>query len=70
MINHSCKPNAQIAFNHNNHLLSIVALEDLSPGEEVLISYLDECELSRSRHSRQKALRFEFEYSTFFDLLK
>lgn len=27
------------------------------PGEEICISYLDDCLLSRSRHSRQKELR-------------
>ncbi|CAF0828134.1 unnamed protein product [Brachionus calyciflorus] len=57
MINHSCKPNAEISFRNNNFELSIVALEDIQMGQEVLISYLDECELNSSRHTRQKMLR-------------
>lgn len=57
MINHSCSPNAEIKFKYNNNELSIVALQDLQPGQEVLISYLDECAIRCSRHSRQKMLR-------------
>jgi len=30
---------------------------DLKANEEVFISYLDECTLSRSRHSRRKVLK-------------
>ena len=33
------------------------ATRDISPGEEVLISYLDEFQREQSRHSRQKYLR-------------
>ncbi|XP_050312961.1 histone-lysine N-trimethyltransferase SMYD5 [Anthonomus grandis grandis] len=54
--NHSCEPNAEIKFLHNNFRLSLFAIRDIEPNEEVLISYLDECSLNRSRHSRQKAL--------------
>lgn len=54
--NHSCVPNAEAAFSHNNSRLSLLALQDIQPGEEILISYLDECDTSRSRHSRQKIL--------------
>lgn len=57
MINHSCRPNAQIKFQGNNNELSIVALEDLAPGTEVLISYLDDCTLNSGRHTRQKILQ-------------
>lgn len=57
MINHSCRPNAQIVFQKNNNELSIVALEELAPGTEVLISYLDDCGLACSRHTRQKILQ-------------
>ena len=57
MINHSCKPNAEIQFKDNSHELTIVALEEIQPNQEVCISYIDDCELSRSRHSRQKSLR-------------
>ncbi|XP_066150687.1 histone-lysine N-trimethyltransferase SMYD5 [Euwallacea fornicatus] len=55
--NHSCDPNAEIQFLHNNFKLSLVALRDIEPNEEICISYLGDCELSRSRHSRQKLLK-------------
>ncbi|CAH2003454.1 unnamed protein product [Acanthoscelides obtectus] len=54
--NHSCIPNAEPSFLHNNHRLSLIAVRDILEGEEILISYLDECTLTRSRHSRQKEL--------------
>lgn len=56
-INHSCAPNAEITFPHGNHTLEIKALQDIHVGEEICISYLDECQLERSRHSRQKYLQ-------------
>ncbi|ETN67879.1 SET and MYND domain-containing protein 5 [Anopheles darlingi] len=56
-INHSCTPNAEIVFPKSNHVLALRALRDLAAGEEICISYLDECNLQRSRHSRQKNLR-------------
>lgn len=55
--NHSCKPNAEVAFLNNNFVLSVKALDDIKQGDEIFISYLGECDLSRSRHSRQKLLR-------------
>lgn len=54
--NHSCTPNAEPSFLHNNHRLSLVALKDIQEGDEICISYLDECMLERSRHSRRKEL--------------
>lgn len=54
--NHSCIPNAEPRFLHNNSRLSLVALKDIEPGEEICISYLDECSLECSRYSRQKIL--------------
>jgi hypothetical protein len=56
-INHSCNPNAEITFPASNAVLAVVALRDIKENEEVSISYLDECQLSRSRHSRQKYLQ-------------
>uniref|UniRef100_A0A4W5KF65 Protein-lysine N-trimethyltransferase SMYD5 n=1 Tax=Hucho hucho TaxID=62062 RepID=A0A4W5KF65_9TELE len=55
--NHSCIPKAEAAFPNNNFLLHLSALSDISPGEEICISYLDCCQRDRSRHSRQKILR-------------
>ncbi|KAK2834256.1 hypothetical protein Q7C36_014957 [Tachysurus vachellii] len=55
--NHSCIPNAEASFPDNNFLLHLSALSDISPGEEICISYLDCCQRDRSRHSRHKILR-------------
>jgi len=55
--NHSCSPNSQPTFPYGNFTLVLVAVQDLKANEEVFISYLDECTLSRSRHSRRKVLK-------------
>lgn len=55
-INHSCNPNAEIRFPYSNNILQVVALREIAENEEICISYLDECQLNRSRHSRQKYL--------------
>lgn len=55
--NHSCDPNCTATFPFSNHTLVLVASKDLHEGEEIFISYLDECALSRSRHSRRKILQ-------------
>ncbi|KAM4808576.1 protein-lysine N-trimethyltransferase SMYD5 [Rhinophrynus dorsalis] len=55
--NHSCVPNAEASFPDNNFLLHLNAVEDIKPGEEICISYLDCCQRDRSRHSRHKILR-------------
>ncbi|XP_041979998.1 SET and MYND domain-containing protein 5 [Aricia agestis] len=54
--NHSCQPNAESAFPYGNHRIQLRALRSIMPGDEICISYLDECALQRSRHSRQKEL--------------
>ncbi|XP_078053469.1 SET and MYND domain containing, class 5 [Augochlora pura] len=56
-INHSCVPNAIVEFPYSNNVLVLKAIRDIQPEEEICISYLDECDLERSRHSRQEALR-------------
>lgn len=55
--NHSCLPNAEATFLYNSSRVSLIALRDIQAGEEICISYLDECDRERSRHSRQKLLR-------------
>ena len=55
-INHSCEPNAVIEFPFNSHELVVNTCRDISAGEEILISYLIDCDLNRSRHSRVKML--------------
>ncbi|OON15609.1 hypothetical protein X801_08584, partial [Opisthorchis viverrini] len=56
LINHSCEPNAAVQFSGANSCLSVITLKPIGEGEEVTISYLDECQQSRSRHSRRKFL--------------
>lgn len=56
-INHSCEPNAEVHFLHNNHHLSLKAVELINADEEIFICYIDECQRNRSRHSRLKYLR-------------
>lgn len=55
--NHSCSPNAQSFFPYSNHVVVLKALKDIQPGEEICISYIDECQLERSRHTRQAILK-------------
>lgn len=57
MINHSCSPNAEIKFKDNSSMLTLVALKDIPKDGEIYISYLDGCQIERSRHSRQKTLK-------------
>ncbi|XP_078668531.1 protein-lysine N-trimethyltransferase SMYD5-like isoform X1 [Branchiostoma floridae x Branchiostoma belcheri] len=61
--NHSCEPSAEPAFDEGNYVLSMRALRDITEGEELFICYLDECERTRSRHSRQKLLRENYLFS-------
>lgn len=55
--NHSCEPNAEVTFPHNSSTMVMVALRDIAADEEICISYLDDCQRGRSRHSRRKHLR-------------
>lgn len=55
-LNHSCRPNAEVRFPYSNYIVAVTATRDIQPGEEICISYLDECNLERSRHTRQKYL--------------
>ncbi|XP_071520164.1 protein-lysine N-trimethyltransferase SMYD5 isoform X2 [Panulirus ornatus] len=55
--NHSCDPNAMPTFPYNNVQLVMTAVKDIAAGDEICVSYLDECNLNRSRHSRIAILR-------------
>ncbi|XP_014472258.1 PREDICTED: SET and MYND domain-containing protein 5 [Dinoponera quadriceps] len=55
-VNHSCVPNASVEFPYSNNTLVLRATRDIQAEEEICTSYLEECELERSRYSRQKAL--------------
>jgi len=56
-VNHSCEPNAIVEFPYSNHTLVLRAKRDIPIDEEICISYLDDCNIASSRHTRQKALR-------------
>ncbi|KAH8416253.1 hypothetical protein KR009_010746, partial [Drosophila setifemur] len=56
-INHSCVPNACSTFPYSNDIVALKALSPILEDEEICISYLDDCQLERSRHSRHKVLR-------------
>lgn len=58
LFNHSCRPNAVIMFEGAH--ASIHAIEDIQPGQEVTISYVD---AAHSRSYRQKYLKEKY----FFD---
>ncbi|XP_064455826.1 histone-lysine N-trimethyltransferase SMYD5-like [Ornithodoros turicata] len=60
LCSHSCSPNAESAFPHNNHILAMTAVKEIASGEEITVSYLDECSLNRSRHTRRKLLMENF----------
>ena len=55
--NHSCEPNAEVTFPLNSDFVAVRLLRDVVDGEEICISYLEECQRRRSRHSRRKQLR-------------
>uniref|UniRef100_A0A1B6F9J3 Protein-lysine N-trimethyltransferase SMYD5 n=1 Tax=Cuerna arida TaxID=1464854 RepID=A0A1B6F9J3_9HEMI len=57
LVNHSCLPNAAPHFPHSDHTLSLRAERVIQPNEEITISYLEECLLAHSRHTRHKVLR-------------
>lgn len=57
VFNHSCEPNAEVQFPHNDNTLVVKAKHDIQPGEEIFNCYLDECIQSRSRHTRIKFIR-------------
>lgn len=63
--NHSCTPNAQPTFPYSNFELAMCALEDIAPGEEICVSYLEECVLDRSRHTRHRILREHYLFTCY-----
>jgi len=56
MLNHSCRPNAKIHFLSDSNELTVVMLDCVESGSEISISYLDECQLTRSKKTRQNYL--------------
>eukprot|EP00052_Salpingoeca_macrocollata_P011322 m.87129 g.87129 ORF g.87129 m.87129 type:complete len:428 (-) comp18005_c0_seq1:37-1320(-) len=55
--NHSCEPNAESRFLNNDFTLHLTAKCDIVAGQEILISYIDDPLLKKSRNFRQKYLR-------------
>ncbi|KAL1123009.1 hypothetical protein AAG570_003333 [Ranatra chinensis] len=56
-VNHDCDPSADVTFPHSDYTLALVARRKIAPGEEITTSYLDDCIMDRSRHTRNKALK-------------
>jgi hypothetical protein len=55
--NHSCEPNAEVAF-EGDSTLTLRALGDIAEGDEICISYLEPGLLRSSRNTRHAELRF------------
>jgi len=54
--NHSCNPNVMPSFPNSDNRLVMMAIREIKPGDEICVSYLDDCTLARSRHSRIQRL--------------
>ncbi|KAI1407611.1 SET domain-containing protein [Hypoxylon sp. FL1857] len=52
-VNHACRPNAFIRFTPSSLAVSIVALKDIEPGEEITITYVP---MGKTREERQAGL--------------
>jgi len=59
---HSCSPNAEVSFPHNDHTLVLTALHPIQQGEEILVSFLEDCQLLRGRATRKRLLWKNFAY--------
>lgn len=57
MFNHSCDPNLDITFPHNNAVLVLRARRDIRAGEELTLSYID---AGQDFKSRQEKLQFSY----------
>ncbi|KAI1483512.1 SET domain-containing protein [Daldinia eschscholtzii] len=53
-VNHACRPNSYIRFTPSTLAVSVVALRDIKPGEEITITYVP---LGNTRDERQEALQ-------------
>merc|ERR1711860_450407 len=56
LCNHSCVPNAEVSFPFNNHAMVLNATKTIDEGDQIFISYLDECERRRSKAYRMEKL--------------
>lgn len=62
-IRHSCEPNSELCFPHNNHVLQVKCITSIEAGDEISICYLDECMQSSSRHTRVKYLQENYSFT-------
>ncbi|KAI2768820.1 SET domain-containing protein [Daldinia loculata] len=53
-VNHACRPNSFIRFTPSSLAVSVVALRDIKPGEEITITYVP---LGNAKEERQTALK-------------
>ncbi|WVQ75700.1 hypothetical protein IAR50_005330 [Cryptococcus sp. DSM 104548] len=60
LANHSCAPNAVAVFPRGGREIDLVAISNISPGEEVVISYID---VSTPYHHRQPELLDRYRFS-------
>lgn len=55
-LNHSCDSNAEVFFPNNSSKLAVRAKEDIGVGEEICISYINECLVGKGFRTRQRYL--------------
>ncbi|KAL4448227.1 hypothetical protein ABPG75_005446 [Micractinium tetrahymenae] len=60
MLNHSCEPNLDISWPHNNAVARFTAARDIAAHEQLTISYID---AEQSAAQRQAALQFAYGFS-------
>ncbi|KAI8958061.1 SET domain-containing protein [Daldinia sp. FL1419] len=58
-VNHACRPNSFIRFTPSSLAVSIVALRDIEPGEEITITYVPLGKTTDERHAALKKWGFE-----------
>jgi len=57
MLNHSCEPNLDVTFPHNNGVVRFTAARDIARNEQLTISYID---AEQGTAARQHALEFAY----------
>ena len=55
-LNHSCMPNAQVAWNNSHKVFALHAVDDIATGEEITVTYVG---LYQDYGNRVRALRFD-----------
>lgn len=60
MLNHSCEPNLDVHFPHNNATVGFMALRDIQKNEQLTISYID-VEMPVSQRRQRLGFSYGFE---------